>query len=202
MTPHNRCRVSPFGHPRINAQLATPRGITQPHTSFIGSACQGIHHAPLTNKHKNLFRQHTQKITQKEQKKTHTNHTHHHTGGRCQSMKCSRPLYSSHTTHPTTRKPPHKPHQGGSHYRAATDGTVHGNTQRVVPDTRQHANAPFNYLSPPPPGVNTPHTVNTVREASTADKNMWQVHTRQPQPHPTPAGKLPDPWGKKYLKSP
>ena len=28
--------------------LATPRGITQPHTSFIGSACQGIHHTPVT----------------------------------------------------------------------------------------------------------------------------------------------------------
>ena len=43
VTPHNWCWVSPFGHPRINALLATPRGITQPHTSFIGSACQGIH---------------------------------------------------------------------------------------------------------------------------------------------------------------
>lgn len=48
VTPHNRCWVSPFGHPRINALLATPRGITQPHTSFIGSACQGIHHTPVT----------------------------------------------------------------------------------------------------------------------------------------------------------
>ena len=52
MTTHNRGRVSPFGHPRINALLTTPRGITQPHTSFIGPACQGIHHAPLSNKHK------------------------------------------------------------------------------------------------------------------------------------------------------
>ena len=48
VTPHNWCWVSPFGHPRINALLATPRGITQPHTSFIGSACQGIHHTPVT----------------------------------------------------------------------------------------------------------------------------------------------------------
>ena len=48
VTPHNRCWASPFGHPRINALLATPRGITQPHTSFIGSACQGIHHTPVT----------------------------------------------------------------------------------------------------------------------------------------------------------
>ena len=48
VTPHNWCWVSPFGHPRINALLATPRGLTQPHTSFIGPACQGIHHTPVT----------------------------------------------------------------------------------------------------------------------------------------------------------
>lgn len=38
--------------------LATPRGITQPHTSFIGSACQGIHRAPVT-KHTNTKTPHT-----------------------------------------------------------------------------------------------------------------------------------------------
>ena len=47
MTRHHSCRVSPFGHPRIHARLTAPRGITQPPTSFIGSQCQGIHHAPL-----------------------------------------------------------------------------------------------------------------------------------------------------------
>ena len=47
MTTHNDGRVSPFGHPRINAQLTAPRGITQSLTSFIGSVCQGIHHVPL-----------------------------------------------------------------------------------------------------------------------------------------------------------
>jgi hypothetical protein len=49
VTAHNHGRVSPFGHPRINAQLATPRGISQPLTSFIGSLCQGIHRAPFTD---------------------------------------------------------------------------------------------------------------------------------------------------------
>lgn len=54
VTRHHSCRVSPFGHPRIHARLAAPRGISQPPTSFIGSRCQGIHHAPLnTYKHKN-----------------------------------------------------------------------------------------------------------------------------------------------------
>jgi hypothetical protein len=40
-------RVSPFGHPRITARLAAPRGLSRPTTSFIGSWCQGIHRAPL-----------------------------------------------------------------------------------------------------------------------------------------------------------
>ena len=57
VTGHNSSRVSPFGHPRITARLAAPRGLSQPPTSFIGSQCQGIHHAPLnTYKHKTNIR--------------------------------------------------------------------------------------------------------------------------------------------------
>ncbi len=58
VTRHNSCWVSPFGHPRINARLPTPQGISQAPTSFIGSRCQGIHHAPLPTCHTN--HQHTQ----------------------------------------------------------------------------------------------------------------------------------------------
>src|SRR5919197_969152 len=47
VTAHDDCRVSPFGHPRIKARLAAPRGLSRPPTSFIGSWCQGIHRAPL-----------------------------------------------------------------------------------------------------------------------------------------------------------
>ena len=47
VTAHNDCRVSPFGNRRINAWLTTPRGLSWPPTSFIGSWCQGIHRAPL-----------------------------------------------------------------------------------------------------------------------------------------------------------
>ena len=43
VTPHDGCRVSPFGHPRINAWSAAPRGFSQPPTSFIGIWRQGIH---------------------------------------------------------------------------------------------------------------------------------------------------------------
>jgi hypothetical protein len=47
VTAHDCCRVSPFGHPRIEARLAAPRGLSQPPTSFIGSWCLGIHRVPL-----------------------------------------------------------------------------------------------------------------------------------------------------------
>ena len=54
VTPHDWCRVSPFGNPRIKARLTAPRGLSQPPTSFIGSWCQGIHRVPLkTWPHKN-----------------------------------------------------------------------------------------------------------------------------------------------------
>ena len=43
VTPHDGCRVSRFGYPRINAWSAAPRGFSQPPTSFIGSRRQGIH---------------------------------------------------------------------------------------------------------------------------------------------------------------
>jgi hypothetical protein len=43
VTPHDGCRVSPFGYPRIKAWSAAPRGFSQPPTSFIGVRRQGIH---------------------------------------------------------------------------------------------------------------------------------------------------------------
>ena len=43
VTPHDGCRVSPFGHPRIDAWSTAPRGFSQSPTSFIGSRRQGIH---------------------------------------------------------------------------------------------------------------------------------------------------------------
>ncbi len=43
VTPFYECRVSPFGHPRIEAWSAAPRGLSQPPTSFFGFRRQGIH---------------------------------------------------------------------------------------------------------------------------------------------------------------
>ena len=50
ITPYYRYWVSPFGHPRIKAYLAAPRGLSQPATSFIGIRCLGIHHILLSYK--------------------------------------------------------------------------------------------------------------------------------------------------------
>ena len=37
VTGHDPSRVSPFGHPRLNACLTAHRGLSRPTTSFIGS---------------------------------------------------------------------------------------------------------------------------------------------------------------------
>jgi hypothetical protein len=93
VTRHHSCWVSPFGNPRINARLTAPRGISQPPTSFIGSRCQGIHHAPLsTYKHKNQ-----RKITHFNEPATLPFRRATH------SFRCSQPLSSSQTPHPTTK---------------------------------------------------------------------------------------------------
>jgi hypothetical protein len=47
VTGHDPGRVSPFGHLRITASLAAPRGFSQPDASFIGSWRQGIHREPF-----------------------------------------------------------------------------------------------------------------------------------------------------------
>ena len=79
--------------------MAAPRGISQPPTSFIGSQCQGIHHAPLnTYKHKTKF------------DKRNCTSTHQHTtthperpAATHSRARCSQPLSTNQTPHPTTK---------------------------------------------------------------------------------------------------
>lgn len=97
VTRHHSCRVSPFGHPRIHARLTAPRGITQPPTSFIGSQCQGIHHAPL-----NTYN------TKPKAKKIEIAHQHTKTPTPQREpapmrARCSQPLSTNQTPHPTTK---------------------------------------------------------------------------------------------------
>ena len=107
VTPHNWCWVSPFGHPRINALLATPRGLTQPHTSFIGPACQGIHHTPVTQnnnygRHKNCRQLNKQKLHKKNKMLASTIQFSHNTT----PTQTSKQPPPAHTRGPTrTHKP-------------------------------------------------------------------------------------------------
>ena len=104
VTRHHSCRVSPFGHPRINARLAAPRGLSQPPTSFIGSQCQGIHHAPLnTYKHKTNNRNCTSANNTPTTTTTHPPKGTRAGGTRTLLARCSQPLSTNQTPHPTTK---------------------------------------------------------------------------------------------------
>ena len=47
VTQYELCRVSPFGHLRVNARLPAHRSLSQAPTSFIAFWGLGIHHMPL-----------------------------------------------------------------------------------------------------------------------------------------------------------
>src|SRR5690606_34924133 len=73
-TCHHARQVPPFGHPRINARLAAPRGLSRPPTSFIGAWCQGIHRVPHSlGHHRNKTLAHT---IHKSKPTPHTQPTH------------------------------------------------------------------------------------------------------------------------------
>jgi hypothetical protein len=105
VTRHHSCRVSPFGHPRIHARLTAPRGISQPPTSFIGSQCQGIHHAPLNTyntKPKAIFQ--TLKLHIRHQKAHTTQGQHAHI--RCLDARNHYPQIKHHTPPPKMERQP------------------------------------------------------------------------------------------------
>ena len=121
VTRHDSCWVSPFGHPRITARLPTPQGLSQAPTSFFGSRCQGIHHAPfiacLTNQRNNYYK------------------------------RCSRPLSRSQTTTPHHPQPPHtgartwpgtKTTQPPTTTRTQRSGVLMSQNPNSVPPTPPH----------------------------------------------------------------
>src|ERR1044072_7884834 len=95
VTPHDGCWVTPFGHPRITARLTTPRGLSRPPTSFIGSRCPDIHPVPYNT--------------------THT--TNPHKPQNQTQKRCSHPLCNTQhtTTHQPPQPPPHPQAPQGSH---------------------------------------------------------------------------------------
>ena len=109
MTTHNHGRVSPFGHPRINAHQATPRGLTQPITSFIGLAYPGIHHAPKKQKTQTFFTHRQQKIPRtKPQKRKNKQQQHNY---RCYFYRI-RVHYTVLTQHTTPHTTPNNQQSG------------------------------------------------------------------------------------------
>jgi hypothetical protein len=121
VTAHNCGWVPPFGHPRINARLPTPQGLSQAPTSFIGSRCQGIHHAPCpacphkhptphnnTNRYRHGIRdahashtRHNTKPTSRQSTTGRTNNKSAHP-----KNKCTEDTFKAlHTNHTTTHGP-------------------------------------------------------------------------------------------------
>lgn len=54
--------------------MAAPRGISQPPTSFIGSQCQGIHHAPLNTYNTKPKNESKKEIAYKQMTNPHQQH--------------------------------------------------------------------------------------------------------------------------------
>ena len=147
--------------------MATPRGITQPHTSFIGSACQGIHHTPVTK--------HTD---------TQTNRYKHQNT----KKKDTRVHYTVLTQHnPTHKQPQHKQssmQQGPNRNNQCCPRhpTVHQHKNTFVTQNRcihqpQHHAAHTPTKPPTPPSKRCKPTCGY---ASTRQKQtMRQSHTRR-----------------------
>ena len=128
MTPHNWCRVTPFGHPGITARLTAPPGLSRPPTSFIGPWCQGIHQLPSHTSPTNKMLASTIQLSTHHQKKTNPT---------TQARACS-------LRHPTG--PPTTSHQPTASTPTGTKTTNPG---------RQHGGT-FEQRAPPPPHTRTP----------------------------------------------
>ena len=117
--------------------MTTPRGLTQPYTSFIGSACQGIHHAPLitntqTTTHKSAGG-HTSELDKINTKKKSHKHTQHTTQKRSPlHVFNARVHYTVLTQHPN-HKPAHTNHAHQQNGQAPQKGDN-------APDTQQCTN--------------------------------------------------------------
>ena len=121
--------------------MTTPRGLTQPFTSFIGSACQGIHHAPLitntqTTTHKHAGG-HTSELDKKliKEKRNHTN-THKQTtkAAYLVCLMLASTIQFSHNT-PTTNQHTHYVHQL---YGQAQKRGIMPQTPNNAPTYKQH----------------------------------------------------------------
>ena len=135
--------------------MATPRGITQRHTSFIGSACQAIHHTPVTK--------HTDTQTIKVQTPKH------------KKERYSRPLYSSHTT-----QPPHTTNHMTDPCKGPTGTTTCCPRHPTVHQRKNPFVTQIWCIHPPPtPRRRTPHSASHTTIQTAQPKTDRRVSTRQ-----------------------
>ena len=163
--------------------MATPRGITQPHTSFIGSACQGIHHTPVTK--------HTDTQTIK------VNNT------KTQKRKIlASTIQFSHNTTPTrTSKQPPPAHEKGptrthNNLCCPRHPTVHQCLQTFCHETGC-ASPTHSTTQQTPHQQAVRHLTIQIKQPTTtrvrvhpAQHISWQSHTRRHQPHKTTSPQL------------
>ena len=144
---HDGRRVPPFGNPRIKALLAAPRGLSQPHTSFIGTVCQGIHHTPFTGNH-------TAARDKASKHRTTDLRTNDHKTIRTKNKTSTRRSSSEKTVnkkriflarvHSPVLKPPPRPEPEPANPTRGTDGTRYGEPRQTRrpgggPGTQKHA---------------------------------------------------------------
>ncbi len=208
MTGHDPDQVPPFGHPRINAWLPTPRGLSQAPTSFFGSWCQGIHPVLLPT---SPTRQH------------HPPHHHHDTrpGSRTRDR-------STMSTSPAKTKDA-RVHcavlnqQPGTHPSAPTRHHPPPPTRAIGTSRSEDQAEPTKANTPPPPTTEepplrgSPHhggAHSTRHRPTTAERHHQSatgslfpqdptvctttqltptptIHTHPAPPHPPPAGNRP-----------
>src|SRR3712207_2491521 len=172
VTPHDWCGVPPFGHPRINARLAAPRGLSQPPTSFIGSWCPGIHRVPLTTWPHSYNTPHTPRPPPPPRREEARPPSPRRCGG-LHSKKDPRvhcPFLNGQPA-PTPTPPPPNPTARGTRTRAPRTNGWYEDPDG--PATRQR---------PPPPG----HGRDRVHPATRIRSLRTQQRAYDPHPAPTP----------------
>ena len=173
VTPHNRCWVSPFGHPRINALLATPRGITQPHTSFIGSACQGIHHTPVTKHTDTQTNRYKHQNTKKKDTRVHYTVLTQHNPTHKQPQQVTRVRRAQQEQPMLPQTPNSAPtQQHFCHAKPVYPPTPHTTQHTPQPSHQHHHRSNASKLAGmPPPGKNTQRGSHTLGDSTTLAHN-------------------------------
>jgi hypothetical protein len=155
VTPHDGRWVTPFGHPRITARLTTPRGLSRPPTSFIGSRCQDIHHVPL----------HTYPQKKCSHPLCNTQHTttpqptnHHHTHPHHTATNTTRQQQGDCVRRPRPEAAPRKPHTGKTTQGKPHTGVLSGPNSVPSPPahTRNHLNQQHHVFHPATPTTRHP----------------------------------------------